>query len=588
MVDYREVLRNALASGFGIVRFFKIVEYRFSQRDQAERDLKRSLEEIASENGELSPKAQEILRNFDTMIKKLSVERYWSSAKVNEEREKTRSEKIISNEREEQHFFNLKSNIAMEHDVASNSFRTQILERLNKKDSIDEIGTFFQDPSDQRSTKFIEKLQESEIISDDSDEIFNEEDEAESQNSFSASKNDNDPDYILSDTDKSTSEDDDDLDCNNDHISKKDSPKIDKVAFQKTHDAIPDTVKLKLSTGKIVEDVLFKFCKNKDYEHHTHSYIVDFDDKDVKALFTDEEWNELTKDRIEVPSFPRDIAEELAKYGSKSLKELRTKVMKSYLKEEEEYDVHKHYNREWIQMTMRTLCNLYENVDTPLVRTQYEDWFTVALFGTCIDFCIRDAQLGTDTSRNRAIEGARAFAGVSDNKYLLESFKMPKTLRDIYTDLIKAVNFDEQKADKLQVFGILHFGLYIQFARLWRAGGSICIFRKDPQSFYVDSKFSKNGLSSFIRLLKKIYQFKIMIKNNLQILNILNNGDDDTESEDLLKELLEDEQYSTPPLTQIKFFAECENTPKKKKKKRSNSKEKNSGRKKIKSNHSVI
>ena len=93
-------MRNALASGFGIVRFFKILEYRFSQRDQAERDLKRSLEEIASENGELSPKAQEILRNFDTMIKKLSMERYWSSTKVNEEREKTRSEEIISNERE--------------------------------------------------------------------------------------------------------------------------------------------------------------------------------------------------------------------------------------------------------------------------------------------------------------------------------------------------------------------------------------------------------------------------------------------------------------------------------------------------------
>ena len=93
-------MRNALASGFGIVRFLKILEYRFSQRDQAERDLKRSLEEIASENGELSPKAQKILRNFDTKIKKLSVERYWSSTKVNEEREKTRSEEIISNERE--------------------------------------------------------------------------------------------------------------------------------------------------------------------------------------------------------------------------------------------------------------------------------------------------------------------------------------------------------------------------------------------------------------------------------------------------------------------------------------------------------
>ncbi|CAG8547309.1 10162_t:CDS:2 [Diversispora eburnea] len=369
------------------------------------------------------------------------------------------------------------------------------------EDSIGEIGTFFQDPSDQRSTKFIEKLREPEILSDDSKETFNEEDEAESgsQNSFSTSKNDNDSDYISIDTDKSTSEESaSDTDASEDNINEKDPPKIGKTAFRKAYNAIPNSTKLQLSTGRIVEDILFEFVKDMDYEHHAHSYIVDFDDKDVKALFTDEEWNELTKDRIGVPSFPRDIAEELAKYGSKTLKELRTKVMKSYLKEEEEYDVHKHYNQEWIQMTMRTLCNLFENIDTPLVKTQYEDWFTVALFGTCIDFCIRDAQLGTDVKRLLelgAIEGARAFAGISDNKYLLESFKMPKTLRDMYSDLIKAVNYDDQKADKLQ----------------------------------------------------------IMIKNNLQILNILND-DDDTESDDLLKKLLEDEQYSTPPPAPIKFF----------------------------------
>ncbi|RHZ85486.1 hypothetical protein Glove_65g73 [Diversispora epigaea] len=43
--------------------------------------------------------------------------------------------------------------------------------RDQKKDSID---IFFQDPSDQRSTKFIEKLQESEIISDDDNKICDE------------------------------------------------------------------------------------------------------------------------------------------------------------------------------------------------------------------------------------------------------------------------------------------------------------------------------------------------------------------------------------------------------------------------------
>ena len=71
---------------------------------------------------------------------------------------------------------------------------------------------------------------------------------------------------------------------------------------------------------------------------------------------------------------------------------------------------------------------------------------------------------------------------------------MPKTLRDMYSELIRAVNFDDQKAEKIQVFGILHLGLWIQFTRLWRAGGSICIFCKDFPSHNVDSTFSEDGI----------------------------------------------------------------------------------------------
>lgn len=86
---------------------------------------------------------------------------------------------------------------------------------------------------------------------------------------------------------------------------------------------------------------------------------------------------------------------------------------------------------------------------------------------------------------------------------------MPKTLRDMYADLMKAVDYDDQKANKIQVIGILHLGLWIQFARLWRAGGSICIFRKDPLSYNVDSKFSEMGVISFLKLLVSIYQHKV-------------------------------------------------------------------------------
>ncbi|RHZ58785.1 hypothetical protein Glove_368g31 [Diversispora epigaea] len=172
----------------------------------------------------------------------------------------------------------------------------------------------------------------------------------------------------------------DDSDCN---VNEKDLPKIDKVAFCRTHDAIADTE---------VEVGHKKNCRVEQTDQN----------------------------QIGVSYFPRDIAEE---YGN-----------------EEEYDVRKHYNQEWIQMTMRTLCNLFKN----------------------IDFCIRDAQLGypfpTDApslssanrknrhrkanalSQNRwnntnrlleigVIESARSFAGISNNKYLLNLFKVPKTLQ---------------------------------------------------------------------------------------------------------------------------------------------------------------
>jgi hypothetical protein len=108
-----------------------------------------------------------------------------------------------------------------------------------------------------------------------------------------------------------------------------------------------------------------------------------------------------------------------------------------------------------------------------------------------------------------AIEAARSFLSISDRKYLLEAFKMPKTLRDMYTDLLIAANYEQQKADKIQVVGVLHLGLWIQFVRLWRAGGSICIFRKDSRSFHVDSKFSEKGVRSFLKLLISIYQYKV-------------------------------------------------------------------------------
>jgi len=146
---------------------------------------------------------------------------------------------------------------------------------------------------------------------------------------------------------------------------------------------------------------------------------------------------------------------------------------------------------------------------------------------------------------------------------------MPKTLRDMLADMIRDVNYEEERADKLQVFGILHLGLRVQATRLWRAGGSITIFYKDPKIYYLSNKFSVEGVKTFLRLLAMIYQYKIIVKDNLNIIRI--NANSETE-DNLYNELMGVDQSSrSMPPPSIYFFADSEKTPKKAKSKKKNS-----------------
>nr|CAG8453938.1 5251_t:CDS:2 [Entrophospora candida] len=208
-------------------------------------------------------------------------------------------------------------------------------------------------------------------------------------------------------------------------------------------------------------------------------------------LFNDDEWRELTNDRIGIPTIPDEIAKELSKYAKNSLKELHDIVMNSYLECGINYDVKKHYDLEWIQITIRTLF-----------------WQSLRGFSK------------------------KPYLGVSDNKYLLKYFTMPKTLHDMLSDLIKAVNSDEKKANKLQVFGILHFGLRVQFVRMWCVGGSITVFKKDPQ-------------------------IRMLVKNNL---HILGRGNDELNEHKVFEEIL-DMNEQIAPSQPNKYFAECMRSP---------------------------
>ncbi|CAG8583185.1 14404_t:CDS:2, partial [Gigaspora rosea] len=108
------------------------------------------------------------------------------------------------------------------------------------------------------------------------------------------------------------------------------------------------------------------------------------------------------------------------------------------------------------------------------------------------------------------IEATRSYLSELDRKYLNENFKMPKTLYNMLTDHIWEVDYNE-------VFGILHFGLRIQFTRLWCARGSIPIFHKDPQLFYLDNKFLAEGIIAFLKFLAAVYWYVLNSKGNNNI-----------------------------------------------------------------------
>ena len=69
---------------------------------------------------------------------------------------------------------------------------------------------------------------------------------------------------------------------------------------------------------------------------------------------------ELTLDKLNLPSLLQDILKKLARYGKISLGELCKIATTPHLQYEVIYDVQQHYDLKWIQMSVRALVNLYE------------------------------------------------------------------------------------------------------------------------------------------------------------------------------------------------------------------------------------
>lgn len=82
---------------------------------------------------------------------------------------------------------------------------------------------------------------------------------------------------------------------------KADKPKEDVLdVFAETYLQMSDDKKWKLSSGTIVEDILFDICKYDKDELLAHSWVIDLDNKETEAMFNANDWQEIT-DAIRPP-----------------------------------------------------------------------------------------------------------------------------------------------------------------------------------------------------------------------------------------------------------------------------------------------
>ncbi|CAG8535235.1 18471_t:CDS:2 [Gigaspora margarita] len=114
-MDFVELLEKILSSGeVSAVKFFKKAEFTFSQKEEAEKALFRALEIINSKNDIHAVIAKRLLCNFDNFIGSFSVEQFWSSVRVREEKTTTNTAQIILQEKEEQNACQIRTNMLEE------------------------------------------------------------------------------------------------------------------------------------------------------------------------------------------------------------------------------------------------------------------------------------------------------------------------------------------------------------------------------------------------------------------------------------------------------------------------------------------
>ncbi|CAG8606884.1 9285_t:CDS:2, partial [Diversispora eburnea] len=339
-------------------------------------------------------------------------------------------------------------------------------------------------------------------------------------------------------------------------------------SHEKSYQNIMEDRKWRLSSGRNVEDVLYVYASKLEYEQSAHSFIVDTSDDDIKNLFTEEEWEEITNaNKKAVPSIDKNLVEHLLKYKKKTISEMRAHVMNPWLTTT--YNPEQHFNYQYVHLVFTYLLDEYESPKNRLMQPHTEGWYATNIwklvrgekcsiassnrvnddgmyrakgqrkaFGHKIDGIFQNT---VNSHEYGGIEVAKTCQGPHDRKHLGDSLKLSKLLKDIFHQQTSLAKRNEDVVKKIEIVGLLHSRLQLQQLLMDYGGGSCLRLRKDDTR---SIPLHLGDVMELIILVTNIFQAKLRIKRCIEVLK------NEPENETFLQEITQPlSRPATPPRT---------------------------------------
>lgn len=331
-------------------------------------------------------------------------------------------------------------------------------------------------------------------------------------------------------------------------------------AFETSYSHFDPSKTWRLGSGRVVEDVLHSHYSEVRSSHVgtlVRDWVIDLGNKTMQAWFTRQEWVEIMDavPRLQTPT--PEFAKSLTRFCEVTTTGELRKVISttSYLPQGVSYSNDVHFDWEWAEMAVLDFLRQCENQsETTFAANHLEQTFCYRYWylldkiflsvpgvtfvrreSTCRASSLRKNQDRVETSTRQkigrrfdgilrsfedgsqefvAVEAARRLIGGAEaTKWMKDSRKVEKALRDMLGRLHDVVGHDWKIIPNLEVVGINTAGFDFQTCRMSHPKGHVCLLKWEATRRFPTSV---SQLQELLLLLAHIVQIKGVVARTVK------------------------------------------------------------------------